>query len=35
LVVLALAYSYVFWCSHMYIHVMLDVYCCKCCLFPP
>jgi hypothetical protein len=28
LVVLALAYSDVFWCLHMYIHVMLYVYCC-------
>jgi hypothetical protein len=35
LVVLALAYSDVFWCLHMYIHVMLYVYCCKHCLLPP
>jgi hypothetical protein len=35
LVVLALAYSDVFWCLHMYIHVMLYVYCCKYCLLPP
>jgi hypothetical protein len=35
LVVLALAYSVVFWCLHMYIHVMLYVYCCKYCLWLP
>jgi hypothetical protein len=35
LTVLALAYSDVFWCSHMYIHVMLYVYCCKYCWLPP
>jgi hypothetical protein len=35
LVVLALAYSDVFWCLHMYIHVMLYVYCCKYCCLPP
>jgi hypothetical protein len=29
LVVLALAYSDVFWYLHMYIHVILYVYCCK------
>jgi hypothetical protein len=29
LVVLALAYSDVFWCLHMYILIMLYVYCCK------
>jgi hypothetical protein len=29
LVVLALAYSDVFWCLHMYIHVMVYVYFCK------
>jgi hypothetical protein len=35
LVVMALAYSDVFWCLHMYIHVMLYVYCCKYCWLPP
>jgi hypothetical protein len=35
LVVLALAYSDVFWCLDMYIQVMLYVYCCKYCLLPP
>jgi hypothetical protein len=35
LVLLALAYSDVFWCLHMYIHVMFYVYCCKYCLLPP
>jgi hypothetical protein len=35
LVVLVLAYSDVFWCLHMYIHVMLYVYCCKYCWLPP
>jgi hypothetical protein len=35
LVVLALVYSDVFWCLHMYIQVMLYVYCCKYCWLPP
>jgi hypothetical protein len=34
-VVLALAYSDVFWCLHMYIHVMLYVYYCKYCWLLP
>jgi hypothetical protein len=32
LVLLALAYCYVFWYLDMYIHVILYVYCCKYCL---
>jgi hypothetical protein len=35
LVVLALDYCDVFWCLHMYIHVILYVYCCKYCWLPP
>jgi hypothetical protein len=35
LVVLALAYSDVFWRLHTYIHVMLYVYFCKYSLLPP
>jgi hypothetical protein len=35
LAVLVVAYCDVFWCLHMYIHVMLYVYCCKYCLLPP
>jgi hypothetical protein len=33
LAVSALAYSDVFWCLHMYIYIMLFVYCCKYCWF--